>query len=102
MLDRKWMMIAGAFAMLAAAAGAAARAEEFCDTGELLDMYQGPPAAPEDQAKEDQVRVLCNVGDIIRPGNALFVARLCDLQKPVIGVERGAVCYLGQPRKTHK
>jgi len=87
--------------MLAAAGGAAARAEEFCDTGELLDMYQGPPSAPEDQAKEDEARAKCKVGDIIRPGNTMFIARLCDLQKPVVGIGHGAVCYLAPPRKTH-
>jgi hypothetical protein len=102
--NRKWIVFGGAALALgiAATSSGIARAEDFCDTGGLLVAYQGPAAAPEDQKTEEKVRQKCKVGDLIKPGNTVFIARLCDLQKPWIGSgNNGAVCYLAAPRKTY-
>jgi len=73
---------AAAILGIAAFASASARAEDFCDTSEIMSRSLNRNFA------EKQVREKCKTGDIVFVDAAFLIPRLCDLREPVIPIQR--------------
>ncbi len=87
---------------MAAFAGTAANAEDFCDTSEIMSHSINRNLA------EKQVREKCKVGDIVFVDAAFLIPRLCDLHEPVVrcgntcpGGDQATFCTLAPPRKVY-
>jgi hypothetical protein len=96
--------VTAAAAMLAATAltSCAARAEDYCDTAEIMSRSVNRDAA------EKKVREKCKVGDIVFIDTAFSIPRLCDFRQPVIrcggtcpGGDQASFCFLAPPRKVY-
>ena len=93
---------AAAILGIAAFTSPAARAEDFCDTSEIMSHSINRNAA------EKQVREKCKTGDIVFVDAAFLIPRLCDLREPVIhcgstcpGGDQSSFCVLAPPRKVY-
>ena len=87
---------------IAALTGSTARAEDFCDTSDIMSRSVNRNFA------EKQVREKCKIGDIVFVDAAFLIPRLCDLREPVIrcgstcpGGDQSSFCFLAPPRKVY-
>ncbi len=100
MKPKSWLILGGvmtaALVAMVACSTTTTRAEDYCYT-------DGHPSASDDavtQAAEDRLRARCKSGDLIYIRGSEWVARLCDLQKPVVSMGYGdIICALAPPRK---
>jgi hypothetical protein len=93
---------AAAILGIVALASPAARAEDFCDTSEIMSHSLNRNIA------EKLVREKCKTGDIVFVDAAFLIPRLCDLREPVIrcgstcpGGDQSSFCFLAPPRKVY-
>jgi hypothetical protein len=94
--------IAGAILAAALLSGGGARAEDFCDTSEIMAKSNSRDAA------EKKVREKCKPGDIVFVDAGFLIPRLCDLRQPVVrcgstcpGGDQASFCFLAPPHKTY-
>lgn len=94
-------LIAGAI-LAAALLLSGARAEDFCDTSEIMVKSNSRDAA------EKKVREKCKAGDIVFVDVGFLIPRLCDLRQPVVrcgstcpGGDQATFCFLAPAHKTY-
>jgi hypothetical protein len=103
---QNWRVIdlayAAVAALMVAMTGAPARAQDYCDTMDIMARTVNRDSA------EKKVREKCKVGDIVFVDAGALLPRLCDFHQPVVrcgsscqGGDQANYCLLAPPRKTY-
>ena len=103
MRDRRLMFSATVVAAaMAIFMNGASRAEDYCDTAEIMARSVNRDIA------EKKIREKCKPGDIVFIDAGFLIPRLCDLREPVVrcgstcpGGDQASFCFLSPPRKTY-
>jgi hypothetical protein len=96
------LLIAAISTAAALSLAGAVRAEDYCDTSEIMAKSINRDAV------EKRVREKCKAGDIVFVDAGLLIPRLCDLRQPVVrcgstcpGGDQASFCFLAPPHKTY-